>query len=76
MEYVPVFIYDTDRNLSVLQKTRDGIATSGDLRMLDIDSYLRNQIARNFGPKDSTAVSHGDVSLSDPVPNAQFAENQ
>jgi hypothetical protein len=43
-EYVPVFIYDTDRNLADLQKTHAEFAESGKLKLIDISSYLRNQI--------------------------------
>ena len=44
-EYVPVFIYNANQNLAELQRTRNTIARSGDLKMLDISSYLRNQVA-------------------------------
>jgi hypothetical protein len=50
-EFVPVFIYDTDRDLSKLQKTRDSdLALGGTLRMIDISAYLRNQLQANFKP--------------------------
>ncbi len=45
-EYVPVFIYDTDRDLAELQRTRnDPLATDGRLNLLDISTFLRNRIA-------------------------------
>jgi hypothetical protein len=61
-EYVPMFIYDTDRDLGALQKTRaTGLALSGELKMIDISAYLRNQLANAFGtsPDSDTAKSGG-----------------
>ena len=44
-EFVPCFIYDTDRDLREEQRTRDEpISISGDLNLLDISTYLRNRI--------------------------------
>jgi peptidoglycan/LPS O-acetylase OafA/YrhL len=45
-EYVPVFIYDADRDLAELQRTRDDpMSTDGQLNLLDISTFLRNRIA-------------------------------
>ncbi|HEX4143233.1 MAG TPA: sulfatase-like hydrolase/transferase [Pirellulales bacterium] len=44
-EFVPCFIYDTDRNLAEEQRTRDDpISIDGTLNLLDISTYLRNRI--------------------------------
>lgn len=44
-EYVPVFIYDTSRDLAKLQKTRDDpMSTNGELNLVDIITYLRHQV--------------------------------
>lgn len=47
-KYVPVFVYDTDQNLAKLQQTRSGLALDGKLTMVDISSFLRNQIAHSW----------------------------
>ena len=47
-KYVPVFIFDTGRNLAELQRTRTTVATSGELKMIDISAYLRNCVAASF----------------------------
>ncbi len=45
LEYVPCFIYDTDRDLAEEQRTRnEPIATNGTLNLLDISNYLRGRI--------------------------------
>jgi hypothetical protein len=44
-EYVPCFIYDTDRDLAAEQLTRhEPISVDGTLNLLDISTYLRNRI--------------------------------
>ncbi len=44
-EYVPIFIYDTDRDLAELQRTRnEPLADDGSLNLLDISTFLRNRI--------------------------------
>ena len=49
-EFVPCFIYDSDQDLSRLQKTRgEPIATDGTLNTVDAINYLRAQTMRNFG---------------------------
>jgi hypothetical protein len=49
-EFVPCLIYDTESDLAALQRTRDqAIAEDGSLTLLDICTYLRNQIAVNNG---------------------------
>jgi hypothetical protein len=49
-EFIPCFIYDSDQNLSHLQKTRgQPIATDGTLNLVDMINYLRAQVMRNYG---------------------------
>ena len=49
MEFVPCLIYDTDRDLSKLQKTRNQpIATDGTLNLVDVINYVRGQAKRTF----------------------------
>ena len=49
-EFIPCFIYDSDQNLSLLQKTRgQPIATDGTLNLVDMINYLRAQAMRNHG---------------------------
>jgi phosphopentomutase len=58
-EFVPCFIYDSDQDLSKLQKTRGrAIATSGELNLVDVINYLRAQVVRTFPPQ----LSRKDVS--------------
>jgi phosphoglycerol transferase MdoB-like AlkP superfamily enzyme len=46
-QYIPCMIYDSDQDLSRLQKTRDNpLATDGSLTFVDVVNYLRGQIAR------------------------------
>ncbi len=53
-EFIPCFIYDSDQDLSKLQKTRDEpIATDGSLNLVDMINYLRAQVARNFRKPDT-----------------------
>jgi phosphoglycerol transferase MdoB-like AlkP superfamily enzyme len=53
VQYVPVFVYDSDRNLGDLQRTRASRAMDGSLNIVDFVSYLRSQIELNFaGEKD------------------------
>jgi hypothetical protein len=48
MEFIPCFIYDTDRDLSKVQKTRhDPRASDGSWNLVDVANYLRAQIKRN-----------------------------
>ncbi len=56
-EYIPCFIYDTDRELSKLQKTRkSAIRKDGTLNLIDMINYLRGQVNREFGqPKAAVA---------------------
>lgn len=56
-EYVPVFIYDTDQDLAALQRTRSTSALAGELKMLDISSYLRNQVKVTHSAQEVTAAS-------------------
>jgi glucan phosphoethanolaminetransferase (alkaline phosphatase superfamily) len=53
-EFVPCMIYDTDQDLSKLQKTRSqAISTDGTLNLVDVINYLRGQVARNYGGQAS-----------------------
>lgn len=46
-EYIPVLIYDTDQDLSKLQKTRSQpISTDGTLNLVDVVNFIRGQVAR------------------------------
>jgi phosphoglycerol transferase MdoB-like AlkP superfamily enzyme len=48
LEFIPCLIYDSDRNLRTLQRTRDdAISTDGSLNLVDVANYLRNQVKRN-----------------------------
>lgn len=50
IEYVPCFIYDSDQDLSKIQKTRDDPrATDGTWNLVDIANYLRGQLRRSRG---------------------------
>lgn len=49
-EYVPCLIYDTDQDLSELQRTRsDPRATDGTWHLVDVVNYVRGQIKRSHG---------------------------
>jgi hypothetical protein len=49
-EFVPCLIYDTHSDLAAIQRTRDQpLADDGSLTLLDICTYLRNQIAASNG---------------------------
>ncbi|MEX2113436.1 MAG: LTA synthase family protein [Pirellulales bacterium] len=48
LEFIPCMIYDTDQDLSLVQKTRDDpISTDGSLNLVDVVNYLRTQVKRN-----------------------------
>jgi hypothetical protein len=50
-QYIPCMIYDSDQDLSQLQRTRDNpAATDGSLTLVDVVNYLRGQIARHNAP--------------------------
>jgi phosphoglycerol transferase MdoB-like AlkP superfamily enzyme len=57
-EYVPCFIYDSDRNLRQLQQTHVAVddepplASAGGLHLVDVASYLRQQVARSRAAAD------------------------
>ncbi len=52
-EYIPCFIYDSDRDLSKVQKTRNQpIARDGSLNLVDMINYLRAQVTRAYGPSE------------------------
>ncbi len=45
VEFIPCFIYDSDRDLSTWQRTRGKpIATDGSLNLVDVINYLRSQV--------------------------------
>jgi hypothetical protein len=53
-EFIPCFIYDTDEDLSKLQKTRkDPIALDGSLNLVDMINYLRGQVKRSCEPAEA-----------------------
>lgn len=71
-EYIPCFIYDTDRDLSKLQKTRDDPrATNGAWNLVDVANYLRSQIKRAYGPPP--AKSEADKPKTDVPERAEEA---
>ncbi len=52
MQFVPCFIFDTDQDLSKLQKTRNqAITTDGTLNLVDVINYVRGQVTRIFGDR-------------------------
>jgi hypothetical protein len=64
-EFIPCFIYDSDQDLSQLQKTRgEPIATDGSLNLVDMINYLRAQVARNFRKPDANPQP-----VANPEPN-------
>jgi hypothetical protein len=49
LKYIPCLIYDSDEDLSKVQKTRDNpISTNGQLNQVDVVRYLRDQLTRQF----------------------------
>ena len=66
-EFVPCLIYDSDRDLSKLQKTRDEpVSTDGSLNLVDFINYVRGQVERNFPPVDeSPAETSSEVPLQE-----------
>ncbi len=70
-EFIPVMIYDTDRNLARLQQTRDSdVCRDGSLKMLDISSYLRQQIKNSFKPDGSHSTSSQSTRSNEPGADA------
>jgi phosphoglycerol transferase MdoB-like AlkP superfamily enzyme len=59
IEYIPCLIYDSDCDLSKLQKTRKmPMSTDGTLNQVDLIKYLRAQVLRTFRTaKDSDAAT-------------------
>jgi hypothetical protein len=58
-EFIPCFIYDTDRDLSKLQKTRKNpIRRDGNLNLVDMINYLRGQVELEFGDREVEARQH------------------
>lgn len=61
-QYVPFFIYDTDEDLSKLQKTRkQSIATDGTLNLVDAINYVRGQVKRVYGSRSKEKVAEPTV---------------
>jgi hypothetical protein len=53
-EFIPCFIYDTDQDLSNVQKTRGKtVATDGSLNLVDMINYLRGQVQRSCDPVEA-----------------------
>jgi hypothetical protein len=49
-EFIPCFIYDSDRDLSKLQQTRKlPAAHDGTLNLVDVINFVRHQVERQFG---------------------------
>jgi len=65
-EYIPCFIYDTDQDLSKLQKTsHNPITQDGTLNLVDMINYLRGQVERSRG--QSTAAPAGAALPAEPA---------
>lgn len=63
-EYVPVIIYDTDQDLSQVQKTRsDPRSTDGTWHLVDVVNYLRTQI-KNSGTANSRTAPAAETSAA------------
>jgi hypothetical protein len=59
-EFVPCLIYDTDTDLAAVQRSRDQpLAEDGSLTLLDICTYLRNQVAASNGHASLEAGESG-----------------
>lgn len=57
-EFVPCFIYNTDEDLGAQQRTRGRpIATDGTLTLLDVSTFLRNQVAAAHGDALTSSAS-------------------
>jgi glucan phosphoethanolaminetransferase (alkaline phosphatase superfamily) len=68
-EYIPVLIYDSDRDLRQVQKTRDDPrSTDGTWHMVDVANYLRAQIKR-AGENAQAATAKGEPDTND-IPKA------
>jgi phosphoglycerol transferase MdoB-like AlkP superfamily enzyme len=58
LEFIPCLIYDTDQDLSKVQKTRNqSISTDGSMNLVDVISYLRRQIERACEPQEHDAAA-------------------
>ncbi len=57
-EYIPCMIYDTDRDLAEMQKTRHiPMSTDGTLNLVDVINYVRKQVARTHAAKPDLPAS-------------------
>ena len=53
-EFIPCFIYDSDQDLSKVQRTRGKpIASDGTLNVVDVINYLRAHVVRTHPPQAS-----------------------
>ncbi|HEV3136488.1 MAG TPA: sulfatase-like hydrolase/transferase, partial [Pirellulales bacterium] len=56
-QFIPCFIYDTDQDLSQVQKTRnDPMSRDGSLSLVDMINYLRGQVKRACQPLEAAAT--------------------
>jgi phosphoglycerol transferase MdoB-like AlkP superfamily enzyme len=57
-EFIPCFIYDTDEDLSQVQKTRTNpMTTDGSLNLVDMINYLRGQVKHSCRPAEAPGVA-------------------
>jgi arylsulfatase A-like enzyme len=82
-EYVPCFIYDSDRDLAEEQRTRnEPISINGELNLLDVSTYLRNRVTatdtvthRGAPPADVNRKSIPPQSADAPPANSQSKQS-
>ncbi len=62
-EFIPCFIYDSDQDLSKVQRTRGKpIAGDGTLNLVDVINYLRAQVVRTHAPPAAAPAGQHDES--------------
>ncbi|HTM52905.1 MAG TPA: LTA synthase family protein [Pirellulales bacterium] len=60
-EFIPCFIYDSDDDLSKLQKTRKlAAARDGTLNLVDVINYVRHQVERQFNVSNEPSQEHAE----------------
>jgi len=60
-EFIPCFIYDSDEDLSKLQKTRKlAAARDGTLNLVDVINYVRHQVERQFNESNEPSQEHAE----------------
>lgn len=66
-EYIPVFLYDTDQDLSKLQKTRkSSLRRDGSLNLVDMINYLRGQVELAYGTDSAEAADRPQAAQTPP----------